>query len=454
MMPFDSILKRTRTHALEIFTRALETVEAGACVKKHLRRLGDRLIVGGKEYDLSAVRNCYVIGAGKASASMAQAVEEILGDRTLDGYIVVKYHHTRNLKQLALIEAGHPLPDENGYAGARKILKIVDNADKDDLVISLFSGGGSALLPLPPYGITLPEKQQTIEALLLCGADIREINTVRKHLSDLKGGRLAKRIYPARHIALMLSDVVGDPLDSIASGPTVPDPSTFQDSLDILTGYHLETRLPASVLKHLHDGASRRIEESPKPGDPEFERTQNLIVGSNRDAILLAKQEAGKRGYHPIVLSSLIQGDTREVSGMHTAILKEVFKTGNPAPPPVCIISGGETTVTVTGKGKGGRNQEFVLHAVPEIAGSDPAVVMSAGTDGTDGPTDAAGALADNRTLQRAREAGLDPDRFIKENNSYHFFKSLGDLIITGPTNTNVMDIRMILVPSHSSSNP
>jgi hydroxypyruvate reductase len=447
MMKSDRVLNSAKIDAFEIFSKALKGVEAGECVRKHLKRFDDRLIVGGKEYDLSKIRNCYVIGAGKATASMAQTVEEILGDRIAEGYIVVKYRHERPLNKIKLMEAGHPIPDENGYDGAKKIIEIAEKAQSDDLVISLFSGGGSALLPLPPHGITLSEKQQTIEKLLLSGADIREINIIRKHLSAIKGGRLAKITYPALHVALMLSDVIGDHLDTIASGPTVPDPSTFEACLSILAKYDLQGILPASVMEYLHEGLCDRIPESPKPGDPEFEKTLNVIVGSNSIAILQAKDEAIRRGYHTIILSSLIQGDTREVSGMHTAILKEIFRTGNPAPPPVCILSGGETTLKVTGKGKGGRNQEFVLHAVPEIAGNNSAVIMSAGTDGTDGPTDAAGAIADNQTLQRAQTTGLDPMRFLRENDSYHFFQSLGDLVITGPTNTNVMDIRMILVP-------
>lgn len=442
------ILSRTRNDAITIFSKAVAAVDAGSCVEKHFHIINNNLHVNGGKHDLSKIRKCYLIGAGKATASMASVIEKKMGDRVTEGCIVVKYRHTCKLEKTTIIEAGHPVPDENGYMGAKAILKLAGKAEKNDLVISLFSGGGSALLPLPAQGITLSEKQRTIEELLGCGATIKEINTLRKHISGIKGGRLAQASYPARHIALMLSDVVGDLPDVIASGPTVPDPSSFHDCMEIIKKYGLEKRLPAPIVDHIRSGIAGNIPESPKPGNPVFERTQNIVVGSNINAIQQAKSVAEKMGYCPIVLSSMIQGDTREVSRIHAAIFKEVIRTGNPAAPPACILSGGETTVTVTGKGLGGRNQEFVLCAVPEIAGIDPVVMMSAGTDGTDGPTDAAGAVADNTTLNRAVDAGLNPTDYLRNNDSYHFFKTLGDLIITGPTNTNVMDIRMILVPS------
>jgi hydroxypyruvate reductase len=442
------ILSRTRKDAITIFSKAVAAVDAGSCVENHFHIMNNHLHVDGGTYDLSKIKKCYLIGAGKATASMASVIEKKMGDRITEGCIVVKYRHTCKLEKTTTIEAGHPVPDENGYLGAKAILKLAGKAEKNDLVISLFSGGGSALLPIPAQGITLSEKQRTIEELLRCGAAINEINTIRKHISGIKGGRLAQTSYPARHIALMLSDVVGDLPDVIASGPTVPDPSSFRDCMEVIKKYDLEKRLPAPVVDHIRNGFAGNIPESPKPGNPVFEKTRNVVVGSNINAIQQAKSVAEKMGYHPIVLSSMIEGDTREVSRVHTAIFKEIIRTGNPVAPPACILSGGETTITVTGNGLGGRNQEFVLCAVSEIAGSDLVVMMSAGTDGTDGPTDAAGAVADNTTLNRAVNAGLNPADYLRNNDSYHFFKALGDLVITGPTHTNVMDIRMILVPS------
>ena len=404
------------------------------------------LSVDQQAYDLKAFRHIYVVGAGKAGGLMAAALESILGDRLTGGVVNVKYGHTVPVHRIELIEAGHPIPDDAGVQGAARIVRLLESLDEEDLVFCVLSGGGSALMPLPVAGITLEEKQAVTGLMLDCGATINQMNTVRKHISQMKGGHLARLASPATVISLILSDVIGDPLDVIASGPTVPDPSTFADCRAIMTRYQLENTIPASVIRHMQEGEEGRNPETPKPGDPVFKCVQNVLIATSRQALEAARTEAEHRGYHPLILSSSIDGETREIARMYTAIAREIRTSGHPVPPPACIISGGETTVTIRGKGKGGRNQEFVLAAAPGISGLDQTVVFSAGTDGTDGPTDAAGAIADGLTIARAQQAGLDAESYLNENDAYHFFETLNDLIITGPTNTNVMDLRLLLV--------
>lgn len=437
-------LAELRNDAMGIFQAGLRAADPFSAILRHVKFAGQQLQAGEKRYDLTRVSAIYAIGAGKASARMAQAMEQILGGR-LSGVVNVKYGHAVPLKAVKVNEAGHPLPDEAGVRGTREILRLLEHCDERSVVLFLISGGGSALLPCPAEGLTLDDKQRTTQALLDCGATIQEINAVRKHISRVKGGRLAKAAYPATVVSLILSDVVGDSLDSIASGPTVPDSSKFADCLRVIDRYRLHEMLPPAVRSYLQRGAEGELEETPKPNDPIFHRVQNLIVGSNRLALSAAKEKAEELGYRALILSSLIQGDTREAAGVHAAIGKEVVETGNPVPRPACIISGGETTVTICGGGLGGRNQEFALAAALGIAGSEGIVVLSGGTDGTDGPTDAAGAMADGTTVQRAKDKGLDPERHLETNDSYHFFRSLDDLLVTGPTFTNVMDLRLVL---------
>jgi hydroxypyruvate reductase len=301
-------------------------------------------------------------------------------------------------------------------------------------------------------GVTLAEKQAATNQLLSCGANIQEINTLRKHLSRIKGGGLARLVYPATLVSLILSDVIGDPLDAIASGPTVPDPTTYEDCARILNKYELWEKIPPTAARHIREGMEGKKEETLKEGDPAFSNVYNLVVGNNLLAMKAAKKAAQALGYRTLLLSSLVEGETREIAKAHAAIAKEVLLSGNPIPPPACILSGGETTVTLKGKGKGGRNQEFALAAALEIAGWEEILIMSAGTDGTDGPTDAAGAFADGKTVTRAKTMGLDPWSFLKENDSYSFFQGIGDLLITGPTGTNVMDLRIMLVKKTEGS--
>jgi hydroxypyruvate reductase len=435
-----------RDHARAIFTAGVRAVEPAAAVKRFCRSDAGRLLVDGRTYDLDRFENVFVIGAGKASAPMAAAVEEILGSRISGGRVNVKYGHGLPLHRVGLTEAGHPVPDLAGQTGAEEILKLAESAGPDDLILCLLSGGGSALLPCPAPGLTLKDKQAAIHVLLSCGASIDEINAIRKHTSRIKGGRLARAAFPAETITLMLSDVVGDELSVIASGPTVPDASRFGTCLAIIEKYQIASDLPGTILSHLEEGAAGRIEETPEAGDPVFDKARNIIIGTNMDAIQAAGEKARHLGYNTMILSSMIEGETRHVARVHTAIAREICKTQNPVAPPACILSGGETTVTLAGKGKGGRNQEFALQAAIDIAGTEPITILSGGTDGNDGPTDAAGAVADHRTLQRAGAAGLDANEFLANNDSYHFFQELGDLLMTGPTNTNVMDLRILLV--------
>ncbi|MCG3120826.1 MAG: D-glycerate 2-kinase [bacterium] len=441
----ESAQQKLRDAAKAIFHAGLRAVEPAAAIRHHVQREENFLTVADRQYDLREFKNIFVVGAGKAGCPMAAVLEEILAERLTGGQVNVKYGHLSPLKKIHIQEAGHPVPDEAGMQGTEKILALLHRAGAHDLVIAVISGGGSALLPLPCAGVSLEDKQATTKLLLACGATINELNAVRKHISQVKGGQLARAAYPATLVTLILSDVIGDPLDVIASGPTVPDHSTFQTVQNIVEKYNLLTRLPLPVQKHLANGLAGAAPETPKADDPIFDQTQNLIVASNRQAIAAAQAEAEKRGYRTLILSSLIEGETKEVARVHAAIAKEICLSGNPLASPACVISGGETTVTLRGDGHGGRNQEFVLAAAIDIAGWPNLVILSAGTDGTDGPTDAAGALADGETIQRATRLNLNPHSFLAGNNSYHFFAPLGDLMITGPTNTNVMDLRIIL---------
>ena len=443
MKTVESALRRQAKLILKAALKAADPVEA---VRRHVRVEGGRLIAGRRRYRLSDFRRIQIIGAGKASSAMALALERMLGQRIHAGSVNTKYEHLAKLKRVSQNECGHPVPDEAGVSGARRITEIASQAGKDDLILAVISGGASALLPLPARPITLEEKQQATRLLLACGASIHEINTVRKHISGIKGGQLARLANPATVISLLLSDVIGDDIDVIGSGPTAPDKSTFGQAKSILEKYAVLSRVSASVRERITQGVAGRIPETPKPGSREFTRIQNLVVGSNQLAVDAAAEKARSLGYRTLVLSTFIEGETRDVARMHAAIAKEVLASKRPIKPPACLISGGETTVTLRGSGQGGRNQEFVLAAVMDLDGFENVVVMSAGTDGTDGPTDAAGAIGDGRTLAKARSLGLDAGGYLADNNSYQFFSRLGDLLITGPTNTNVMDVRILLI--------
>lgn len=435
-----------RQQAEQIFQSGLKAVDTGVAIMRCCRLEGDQLLIKDNVYHLSRFDQVIVLGAGKAGATMAKAIEELLGDHLSSGIVTVKYRHLEDLKKISLHEAGHPIPDENGLHAARAIYKLAAQADEKTLVIFLLSGGGSALMPLPVAGVTLWDKQETTRILISCGANIHEINTLRKHLSEIKGGQLARAVYPATLVSLILSDVVGDDLDTIASGPCVPDTRTFADCLKIIDKYSIANKLPENVLKHLKSGVDGEVPETPKPGDKIFDQITNVVVGCNYDALRQARIEAIKLGYNTLILSSTIEGETSHIAAMHLAIAREIISSGNPLKLPACLLSGGETTVTIQGTGLGGRNQEFALAAAENMADLGKIVLLSAGTDGTDGPTDAAGAFSDSTTQRRATSLGLDLSKYLVENDSYHLFELLGDLYKTGPTNTNVMDVRVLLI--------
>jgi len=363
---------------------------------------------------------------------MAEAVLQGLGRRVDGGIVVTKHGHTpRAIKELQCHESGHPIPDKQGVHAANRVEEMLRGFNARDLLICCISGGASALLPAPIPGLSFHDKQKTTDRLLRAGANIHELNTVRKHLSRLKGGRLAALAYPATVVSLLLSDVIGDDPAVIGSGLTAPDPSTLHHADAVMRKYGLQMPNVAT--------------ETPKPGDPIFNNVRNVVIGSNRLALMAAANEARKLGYRSLILSSSMQGETREVARVHAQVLREIRSSGNPLKPPACILAGGETTVTVRGHGQGGRNQEFALAAAIEIAGVPDVLVLSAGTDGTDGPTDAAGAVATGATLRRAEKLGLDGSDYLQRNDSYAFFDALGDLIKTGPTGTNVMDVHLLL---------
>lgn len=435
-----------RRQIVDILATALDAVDPKAAVLRALRREGRVLWVGDQSYDLGQYAHVYVVGAGKAGAPMAQAVEEVLGDRLTAGAVNVKYGYTLPTRIVELCEAGHPIPDEAGVRGAQKIAALLEAAGPEDLVLCLISGGGSALMCLPVEGVSLADMKALTDALLAAGATINEINAIRKHLEQLKGGHLARLAHPARVISLILSDVVGNPLDVIASGPSVPDTSTFAQAFELLRRYRLLDTIPQSIVQHLEAGLQGRVPDTPKAGDPIFASTQNVIVASNDIAAEAAERRAKELGFHTLLLSTYVEGEAREVGRVFAALAKEVLAKNRPLPRPACFIAGGETTVTLRGQGKGGRNQEMALAAALSIQGLEDVTIVCLATDGTDGPTDASGALADGRTIARAKALGLDAWAHLEDNDSYAFFEALGDLLLTGPTNTNVNDLTFVFV--------
>lgn len=438
--------RKARELALGSLETALNVVNPKQLIGSRLSLKNSVLNVDGHSFDLNKFRNIYVVGGGKASGSMAEGLEQVLDKRIARGLVNVPHGTKNNTSIVELHGASHPVPDDAGVEGTRRMLKMVDDAEDNDLVICLISGGGSSLMPLPRDAISLSDKRTITNALLKSGATINEINTVRKHISDFKGGWLAKKAYPATVLNLILSDVVGDPLDFIASGPTVPDSTTFNDAIEVLKKYTLWAEAPPSIVKVLKEGARGFIPETPKADDKAFKKVCNVVVGNNRFASLAACGRLQSKGLNTLLLTATLEGEAKQVGIMLASVAREVSISGNPVRKPAAIVVGGETTVVVTGKGLGGRNQEISLAAVPRLNGLDGVVVASLSTDGIEGPTDAAGAIADGKTLVRARKMELVPERFLADNDSYHFFSELGDLVFTGPTGTNVNDISVIIV--------
>ncbi|MFO7990409.1 MAG: glycerate kinase [Desulfotignum sp.] len=437
---------KLKQFATAIFEAGIRAVAPEACMARHLRVSGNQLTACGADVDLDRIRNIYVAGAGKASAAMAREVETLLGPRIHAGVVVTKYGHGLPLKYCRVMEAGHPVPDAAGVDGASALLNLVSAAGPDDLIVCLISGGASALTPAPAEGISLANKQDTTRQLLGCGATIHEINTIRKHLSRIKGGQLCAAANGARVVSLILSDVIGDDLDIIGSGMTAPDTGYFRDCRAILERHRVWDKAPEPVRNRILAGMDGRIPDTPKPGDPVFSRVTNQVVGSLSDALSAAETKASHLGFTPVILSSMIQGEARDAAKVLCAIAREVRQSGRPAKPPVCLLCGGETTVTLRGNGKGGRNMELALAGAMALQGTSGILLLSAGTDGTDGPTDAAGAFADGDTVSRAQIMGLSATKHLAENNAHPFFLALDDLLVTGPTRTNVMDMQILLI--------
>jgi hydroxypyruvate reductase len=429
-----------RAAAAAIWRAALAAGDVAPLLRRHLRLDGARLSAGSLTIDLERVRRVLVLGAGKAGASMARAVEGILGARVREGFVVVKDGYRVPGTRVEVAEAGHPVPDARGLAASARLLALAESATADDLVIVLVSGGGSALTPAPAPPVTLEEKQAATRLLLAAGATINELNAVRKHLSRFKGGLLARAAWPAAVLTLALSDVIGDPLDVIASGPTAPDPTTYAGALAVLERHGLLTRAPGSIVERLRAGAAGALPETPKPGDRAFERVSHVVVGNNALVVDAAAAEAARLGYHPHVLTRALQGEAREVA-------RDLVARVRTLPGPAALIAGGETTVTVRGKGRGGRCQEFALAAALQLRDAEELVVLAAGTDGTDGPTDAAGGLVDAATVGRGRAAGHDAAAALADNDATTFLEAADDAVVTGPTGTNLLDLYLILRP-------
>jgi glycerate-2-kinase len=429
----------------KLIVRGLAAVDARTAVGRAISRNGEELVIGRRRYDLRRYERVVVVGAGKATASMARAVEQRLGSRLQGGFVVVKYGHVVPTRRIVVAEAGHPVPDRSGQRAAARLCAMAAELGRRDLLIVLLSGGASSLLPAPVAGVTLADKQRTTQELLRCGASIREINTVRKHLSRIKGGRLAE-LTEATVVTLILSDVLGDDLSAIASGPTVPDPTTYQDAVAILKRDRIWQAIPQRVRQHLDRGCQGLASETPKPGSSLFRRVQHHIVGNNAAAVTAVTRAARAAGLRTLVHTPAITGEARESGRWFGALARNIVREGKPLQRPCCVVAGGETTVTVTGKGRGGRAQEFAAAAALEIAGLAKVWVVAIGTDGTDGPTDAAGAVIDGNTVARAQRLSVDLKGALKRHNTYPALKRLHQLIITGPTGTNVNDLYLLLV--------
>jgi len=422
---------------------ALEGSDPRRLVRRALTFDGKLLSVGNRRYSLNAFRKIVVVGAGKASGLMAAEVEHILGERIEEGVVIIPENQGSfvSLKRIRLEKSSHPLPDRKGVLATKRAIQTLDSVDKRDLVIFLFSGGGSSLMPLPAPGITLDELRGATAFLLNSGADIEEINCVRKHISQIAGGRIVERASGSEVISLIISDVVGDNPASVASGPTVPDPTTFRMARDVLERHRVWESVPRSVSAAIQAGISGRIKETPKPGNPAFARAHNLVIGSNSDACTAARKSLKDLGYRVKYLKEPVTGEARFAG----ETLADLAISNAPSHGKWAVVAGGETTVTVGGKGKGGRNQELAVSAAMALRGEREMTLVSFATDGIDGPTEAAGAIADTSTCNRARTLGLDPLRSLESNDSYTFLRTLGDLVVTGPTGTNVNDVMIVL---------
>ncbi len=441
------VYSQLRRDALTILGSALDAVDPKQAIYDKVKVEGNKLTAGGRTYDLTRYRRIYLVGGGKAGGAMAEAIESLLGGKLTGGVVnilqgTVPQYHTNRVK---LIGAAHPVPNEAGARGVAEMLSTVSGLTSNDLVIVIISGGGSALMPSPAEGITLEDIQAITGMLLKRGANINDLNAVRKHLDSFKGGQLAKRCQPAEVLSLILSDVVGDPLDTIASGPTAPDYTTWGNAEGVLKRYDSWEDAPESIRKRIGKGLAGELPETPKADDPLFSRTNNVLVANNSFAADAAYEKATELGYDAMILSTMVEGEARQVGIVYAGIALEVVSRGRPICAPAAIIIGGETTVDVKGSGKGGRNQEVALGAAKKIT-KTPCLIACLATDGLDGPTDSAGALVDGSTLERTIKLNLSIDAIMRDNDTYHFFEKLDDHLMTGPTGTNVNDLALILV--------
>ncbi len=431
--------------AISIFLAGIRGVMPERLIRRSLSVTGSSIRIGDRDFDTGSQGRIFVIGAGKASAAMAHYVEAILGDRISGGHVVVKYGHACKLRYIEVTEAGHPVPDNNGFRATSEILRIAREAGENDIVICLLSGGGSALLTDIPEGL-IPEDIAVLNSVLVRGGvPIGEMNTVRKHLSGIKGGQLSKAVLPARVITLVLSDVPGNSLDVIASGPTAPDNSSYADALRILGEYGLISDITTGVVRHLEEGINGLKPETPGDGDPAFDNTYNFICGTNMTALEAAREEALLLGFNTMILGEELTGDAVAAADylVETALR---IKNDRDVVKPACILAGGETTLRVTGLGEGGRNQHLALVAANRLRNSPGITLLAGGTDGNDGPTDAAGAVVSSETFSRAISSHIDPEKYIRDFDSTNFFRIAGGHVITGPTMTNVMDMVVIIV--------
>ena len=431
--------------AAQIQRAALLAADPAEAVRRHVRRVTDWLLVGDVRYHLPEIERVFVVAIGKASLAMADAATDFFDDKIADRVLVAKSLPTTPCPPSTIL-GGHPVPNENSVLAGQRIAQALSQARETDLVVCLISGGGSALATHLVEGVTLSDLQALTDALLRSGATLNELNAIRKHLDRVKGGGIARMAGSARVLSLILSDVVGDPLDVIASGPTSPDTTTFADAWNVIESRGLAGTVPSTIREHLLAGVQGSVPETPKPGDPLFDCVQNVIVGSNRQAVQAAVQCAEELGLNALLLSTFVEGEAREVARVAAALTKQVVRFDQPVKKPACLVWGGETTVTVRGSGPGGRNQELALAAAIALDGWRNVLIEALGTDGADGPTGAAGAIATGDTVSRARALGLDAQAHLADNDAYDFFAPLGDLVITGPTGTNVNDLLVALI--------
>jgi glycerate 2-kinase len=420
---------------------AIKAVDPEILIRQKMRLNGSKLVLGHSRIDLSSFERILVLGGGKAALGMALAVERVLESRITAGVVNVPSPLAKGTlpRRIKLKPASHPIPSQRGVAGVKRMLAMVGKPGSKDLIFLLLSGGASSMLPLPAPGVSVDVKQKVTRSLLASGASIREINTVRRHLSGIKGGRLAERLYPATVLTLIISDVVGDEIEDVGSGPTAPDPSTYQDARKVLEKYQLWNGSPEAIKSLIRRGMAGVVGETPKPGSKVFQHVHNEIVGSNKEACLAAAESLKRSGYRTTILTRRMAGDARRAGETISNTLAGLEKR------PAAVISAGETTVSVRGNGMGGRNQELVLAASLALEGLERVLVVSVGTDGRDGPTNAAGAIADGETVRRALRKGMSPKGFLENNDSYNFFRRLKDLVVTGPTGTNVGDLTLAL---------